>query len=177
MRPGLLGLYWNARQQSLDECADQCLRTILAMREAGFNGFFQRGRSGKAVHRGEVEMTPEALSGLLARGVCRRDDNREPIPELGWSIGLWSGRSYDESFGLDIHCGCFSESVGNNVVLTLPSSGPHSLAQARVKAEELFDELVALWQPEQAILCNVDDLRWDEDRRIPRDVVAFRRSG
>jgi hypothetical protein len=176
MNPGLLGLYWDARQQSLDECADRCFRTLQAMRDADFDGFFQRGRSRKDALGRAFEVTPAAVRLLLGHGVNRRDDNREPIPELGWSLGLWSGRPDGEAFNLNIHCGSFSKWVGNNVALTLPPDGPHSLKQGRAQAEQLFEQLVAVWQPEQAILCHTDELRW-ENGRIPADVVALKRCG
>lgn len=171
---GLLGLYWKAREQPLDDCADLCLRTLLAMRAASFDGFYHRGRSRKDALRRTVDVTFNGIRELLKRGVNRRDDNRQVIPELGYSMGSWSGRSDDESFGLMIHCGSYSEWVGNNVVITLPRVGPHSLDEAREEAETLFDDLVELWKPDQAILCIADDLRWD-DGRIPTNVPAFKR--
>ncbi len=174
MCSGLLGLYWGARQHPLDECADLCLRTLLAMRDAGFDGFYLLGRRRKDALRRAVELSPEGIRRQLARGVNRRDDNRQVIQELGYSLGLWSGRPDDESFGLTIHCGSYSKWVGNNVTLNLPPAGPHSLVQARAQAERLFEALVSVWHPEQAILCHADDLRW-EDGRIPAEVAAFKR--
>jgi len=176
MLHGLLGLYWNAREQSLDDCADKCLQTLLAMHEGGFGGFYQRGRSRKDALRRAIDISPEGIRKLLMRGVNRRDDNHEIIADLGFSMGLWSGRPDDEAFGLSIYCGCYSKWVGNNVTIDLPPEGPHSLDNSRGKAEILFDALVALWKPEQAILCNAEDLRWD-DRVIPKNVPAFKRFG
>src|SRR5262245_32347426 len=141
MHTGLMGLYWGARQQSLDECADLCLSTILSMRDCGFDGFFQLGRSRKDALRRAVDVSPESIRSLLSRGVNRRDDNRQVISELGYNLGLWSGRPDDEAFGLTIHCGSYSQWVGNNVVLNLPAAGPHSLEHARAQAERLFEAL------------------------------------
>lgn len=146
------------------------------MRDVGFEGFFLPGRSRKAALRREIEVTPETIRSLLARGVNRRDDNGEPIRDLGWNVALWSGRVDAEAFSLSIHCGCYSKCVGNNLALTLPPFGPHSLENAGVQAERLFDTLISVWQPEQAILCHVDELRWKAGR-IPADVTAFRRYG
>src|SRR5947209_4424038 len=141
MPQGLLGLYWKARRQSLDECADLCLRTVLTLREAGFDGFYGLGRSRRAALR-PIELSLEAIQSLLARGVNRRDIGREVIPELGYSISLWSGHRDDGAFDLRIHCGCYSQWVGNNVTVGLPSEGPHSLKHGRATAEFVFDRLV-----------------------------------
>src|SRR5438094_7055921 len=119
MPDGLLGLYWEARAQPLDECADLCLRTLRTMRDTGFDGFFERGRSRKAALRRAIDLTHDAIRNLLERGVNRRDDDRQVIPELGYGLGLWSGRPGDEAFGLTIHCGSTSKLVGNHVTLNL----------------------------------------------------------
>src|SRR5206468_127335 len=100
------------------------------------------------------DLTHDAIRNLLERGVNRRDDDRQVIPELGYGLGLWSGRPGDEAFGLTIHCGSTSKLVGNHVTLNLPPDGPHSLECARDQAECLFDVLVGFWKPGQAILCN-----------------------
>jgi hypothetical protein len=173
MPDGLLGLYWSARQQSLEECAELCFQTFLTLRAAGFDSFYHRGRSRKDALRQSIDVSLEGIRKLLARGVNRRDDNREVIPELGYRIGLWSGHPDDEAFCLDIHCGCYSQWVGNSLTLELPPEGPYSLEHARQKAEMLFDELVVLWRPDQGIL-TADDLRW-EGQAIASDVAAYKR--
>jgi hypothetical protein len=144
------------------------------MRRAGFDGLFHRVRSRKVGVLRTIDVSLEGMRSLLGRGVNRRDTDRQVIPELGYRIGLWSGRPDEEAFGLTIHCGSYSEWVGNNVVITLPPAGPHSLELARTQAEALFDELVGIWQPEKAVLCHTDDLRW-ECGRIPTDIPAFKR--
>jgi hypothetical protein len=144
------------------------------MRNVGFDGFFHRvGRRKNGVRRA-IDVSLDGMQSLLSRGVNRRDSNHQVIPELGYRMGLWSGRPDDEAFGLDIHCGSYSKWVGNNVTLTLPSAGPHCLELARVEAEALFDELVGIWQPEKAVLCHADELRW-ECGRIPTDISSFKR--
>lgn len=175
MPRGLLGLYWNARPQSLDECADLSYRTLLELRKVGFDSFYQRGRSRKDALRRPVDASFEGIRKLLARGVNRNEVNREVIPELGFSLSLWSGHADDESLGVAIHCGSYSRWVGNNVTVTLPSEGPYCLEQVRAKAEAVFDALVSLWNPEQALLSDAN-LRWD-GRRIARDVPAIKRYG
>ena len=170
---GLLGLYWKAREQSLDDCTDLCLRTLITLRENGFDGFYLPGRSRKDSLRRTIDLSKEGVRKILLRNRNRRDDNREVITELGFSLYLWSPRGDEEAFGLSLHCGCYSQWVGNNVTMTFPGEGPNSFANVRESAERLFDALVMLWKPELGILTEAE-IRW-QNGVIPNDVPAYKR--
>lgn len=170
---GLLGLYWNARQQSIDDCTGLCLRTLILMRETGFDGFYQPGRSRKAALRKLIDVSPAGVRKVLEGNRNRRDDNHEVIEELGFSFYAWSPRGNEEAFGLSIHCGCYSKWVGNNVTITLPGEGPDSLTELAQRGTRLFDALIGLWKPEQGILTD-SDIRW-EDGKIPSDIPSYKR--
>jgi hypothetical protein len=153
VEPGLLGLYWPARQQSLEECSARVLDSLCALQSHGYQRFFRLGRSRRDGLKREFLVNADTVTALLAKGVNQTDIPRRPIPELGWSLSLWSGDSDDESYALRLHCGSYSHVVGNSFVMQLPCSGPHSLPISSDRALAAYTALVDIWQPEQAILC------------------------
>lgn len=93
-------------------------------------------------------MTPETVLATLAKGVNHTDMPRRPIPELGWSMGLWSGGPDDECYSIDFHCGAYSDYVGNRVVMDLPSAGPLCIDASPERALKAYETLVEIWSPD-----------------------------
>jgi hypothetical protein len=165
-----LGLYWGARKQPLEDCADLCVSTFALLRDAGYQTFFRLGRTRREGLEHPIEESQDALRLLLGRGVNRTDIGRQPIPQLGFRLGAWSGDRDEESCSLSITCGSYSEHVSNVVLLKLPSSGAYSLDAAPQRAHGTFERLVNLWKPEIAALWTGDNLRWDGRRQFARDM-------
>jgi hypothetical protein len=165
-----LGLYWGARKQSLEECADLCVSTFALLRNVGFQTFFRLGRARREGLEHPIEESLDALRLLLANGVNRTDIDRQPIPQLGFRLGAWSGGRDEESYSLSITCGSYSEHVSNVVLLKLPSSGAYSLDAAPHRARDTFERVVNLWTPEIAALWTGDNLRWGGRRQFARDM-------
>jgi len=157
----MIGLYWRERRQSLEVCAELCFRSLCCLQKNGYAIFYQLSRSRKTALRHPVEPSLEAIRSLLEKGVNRRDTDRQPIPELGFRLSLWSGGPDDESYSVSVHCGCGSQFVGNNFLLDLPRSGPFSLALSQDSAFATFRELLSIWQPEKGVVCDSNELRWD----------------
>jgi hypothetical protein len=167
--PGLLGLYWPAREQPFEECVTLSLETFRALQANGYKRFFHLGYGRRKALEDEFAVSVESVSALLAKGVNRTDLlPREPIPELGWRLGVWSGDADDESYSVAIHCGCYSLRVGNSVLLKLPSKGPHSLAASPDGALSVYQALVDLWHPSKAVLC-AGRISWDGGRIVPEN--------
>lgn len=162
---GILGLYWGARREPLEQCAGNAYESLRGLEDLGYDRYFLRGPSRRAALRREVELAPESLLAILAKGVSYTDVPRKPIPELGWHMGFWSGGSDDESYSIDFHVGSYSHHVGNNVTLNLPHAGCFSLAAAPERALQAYELLVGLWKPEQAVLCE-GSIRWDEQHHL-----------
>src|SRR5258705_329524 len=120
---GLIGLYWSARKAPLDQCSEHCFRALSCLREHGFSSFYRLGRTRKEALQRPFELSLGAVRQLLERGVNRTDVGREPIPELGYSLSLWSGGSDDDSYSVSVHCGGHSLHVGNNFLVRLPAGG------------------------------------------------------
>lgn len=174
VRGTLLGLYWSARKSTIDTCAADCLRTLQLMSEAGFHGLYKKGRTRDQALAQPVEMSLNSIRKLLEEGVNRREVGREAIAELGWSLSLWSGGLDGESFQVSIQCASFSKSVGNCVVIHLPPHGPHSFENIGQTISHLFDALIDVWEPQQAIICARGALLWDDKGDIAVDVEAHR---
>ncbi|WP_423069475.1 Imm52 family immunity protein [Devosia sp. CN2-171] len=89
----MVGVYWAARQESLDACAERLRRhfDLLSELSEWTRVWYRRPNS---VRKGSVPTSLAShndLVRLLGRGVNRRDDNREPIVDLGWQLHLWNG--------------------------------------------------------------------------------------
>jgi hypothetical protein len=164
-QPGLVGLYWGARQEPIEPCARRVYESLRALKVLGYERYFLRGRSRRDAMKRELNLTPEAVLATLAKGVNHTDVPRRPIPELGWSLGLWSGGPDDECYGIDFRCGASSDYAGNSVVMSLPLAGPLRIGAAPERALKAYDALVQTWNPDQAVLCE-GPIRWDEDHRL-----------
>src|SRR5258705_10766380 len=156
---GLIGLYWSARKAPLDQCSEHCFRALSCLREHGFSSFYRLGRTRKEALQRPFELSLGAVRQLLERGVNRTDVGREPIPELGYSLSLWSGGSDDDSYSVSVHCGRPSLHVGNNFLVRLPAVGIHSLSSMLPIMPTLFRELTDIWKPDRAVVCDSSELR------------------
>jgi len=96
---GLIGLYWSARKESLDQCSERSLNALRCLRQHGFSAFYLLGRTRKEALKHPFELSFAAVRELLNCGVNRYDTGRrEPIPDLGFSFYLWSGGPDDFSY-------------------------------------------------------------------------------
>lgn len=91
----------------------------------------------------------EELEELLLAGQNRRDMDRVPIPELGFSAGLWNG-DFERGVGLSVNCGVWSRVVPNSFVLKLPKVGEAVELYTAQTAMAVFRVVVDAWEPEWA---------------------------
>jgi hypothetical protein len=163
---GLLGLYWPARRQRLEDCGQLSYETLHALQTIGYSHYYFLGRSRRDALKRQLEITETNVLAALAKGVNRTDfPPRRPIPELGWSLSLWSGDSDDESYSISVTCGVYSKYVGNCVVLTLPPVGRFSISASRDLAMQAYKELLRIWDPKKAVLCEGFN-EWQGDRPV-----------
>ncbi|HKQ39194.1 MAG TPA: Imm52 family immunity protein [Verrucomicrobiae bacterium] len=171
---GLIGLYWSAREESLDRCAQRSFQALSCLREHGFSSLYRLGRTRKEASRSPFELSLPAIRQLLKQGVNRAETgDRKPIPELGFSFSLWSGGDDDYSYGISSYCGSYSPYVGNNFLVRLPALGSHSLPSLLPVIPALFRQLLEIWKPDRAIVCDCD-MRWDNGE-FARDMNAYLR--
>jgi hypothetical protein len=147
-----LGAYWDSRQDSLEESTERVMRFLSGMAEIDplLGRWFERGRSRKDAIAHPVDHHDRSrLQTLLLKGQNRYDDGGGVIEELGFGLGLWNGASQDEEeASLSIHCGCFNDRIGNNVILDLPIQS-ENLGDADV-ACNLLALVAEIWQPKWA---------------------------
>jgi hypothetical protein len=169
---GLIGLYWSARKESLDQCSARCFSTLSCLRAHGFSSFYHLGRTRKEALKHRFELSLGSIRQLLKRGVHRNDIDRKPIPDLGYSFGLWSGGPEDRSYAVSSYCGSYSPFVGNSFLVRLPAIGPHSLPSLLPVMPALFRELTDIWTPDRAVVCDRSELRWDQGE-FAKDMKAY----
>ena len=115
----LVGAYWSVRQETRDAVAARVARflTVIAGLDAVLSRWFLKARSRKKAGT-PIEPRAEAIAAMLR--VNRRDFGGEAMPELGFSLGLWNGRSASMS----VIAGAISVGVPNSIVLTFEESEP-----------------------------------------------------
>jgi hypothetical protein len=158
---GLIGLYWSARRESVDQCSERSFSALSCLHAHGFTSFYRLGRSRNEALKRPFELSLASIRQLLKRSVNRNDTDRKPIPVLGYSFNLWSGGPDDFCYEVSGCCGSYSRVVGNNFLLRLPAGGRHSLPSLLPVMPALFGELTDIWTPDRAVVCDRSELRWD----------------
>ncbi|CAL4866519.1 hypothetical protein MMA231_00762 [Asticcacaulis sp. MM231] len=98
---------------------------------------------------------------------------REPIPELGWRVGLWNG-NLEQPAETSFDVGCYVEKrigLGNNALLKLKN-----IQLEPSELEVLLSGLRNLWQAERGRL-EIDGVvhtRFDKPQGIGAAMAAFR---
>jgi len=151
MQRFVLGAYWSARRDELEECVYQTRRCFagLAAIDPLLARWFELGRYRKnALERDVDTRDVQALQALLLRGRNRRDIDRAVIGELGFTLNLWNGADEGIDASVRIHCGSYSERVGNSVVVDLPYRS--ETLEWVAKASSLLALVARIWRPEWA---------------------------
>jgi hypothetical protein len=140
----LLNAAWGPRAETLEQCAkrlDCFLRAIAAVDSS----LARWQRSGD---RSGTPITPDALVDLLASGTHRTDDpSHRPIPDLGWTIGLFNGLRNNAS-EMTITCGSTFSQVGNSIHWTLPLGGLRDGLFPLDATMTLVEAVVTSWEPD-----------------------------
>jgi hypothetical protein len=143
-----LGLYWGARLVTLEEATSLVVKAFEQLDQAGYRNYFRKGKSRKAALREPVNPNLETVKDLLLKGRNKTDVGGQVIPELGFSLALWSGGPDTESYSVTVHLGCYSKWVGNSFLLNLPAVGPLSRAQNEERLLVLKSHLQELFSPD-----------------------------
>jgi len=163
----LLGVYWGARKQDLESCAEHCHQALQLLAVAGFGQFYRVGASRKDASKAVVSVSVAAVRAELSRGQNKKDIGGSAIPELGFRLSLWSGHKSGESYKVTALCGAYSERVSNTFLLQLPVGGPHSFAEKEPEVRNLFQQLVTLWSPREAVICDSNQIEWSGNYLSP----------
>jgi len=148
----MLGAYWDARPDTLEECTRDAERFFAHLAEVDplLGRWFEPGRSRKDALKRKVDTSDtQKIRGLLLKGRHRADIGRRIFEDLGFSIGLWNGAGeQEEKAGVSIHCGCYNERMGNNVCINLPYKAES--ARWVENASALLARVAETWRPKWA---------------------------
>lgn len=108
-----VGVYWGQRKESRSSAALRLHRFFeqISKIDPRLQEWFLQAMTEKAARTTKVELTVKSLQRRLRTD--RTDLGRGVIEELGFGFGAWNGA--DASFSCTL--GCFSERVGNSVLL------------------------------------------------------------
>lgn len=151
MRINTVGVYWSARHESVEVCAQRLGRYLVSLKSAfpALAEWYKRsGVASQPVLFDKNEYGQ--LLDILSAGVNKRDVNGEIIEELGFRVGLWNKRKESEAIGLGITCGLFSNSAGlsNAVTLSLPKDLEALSLQGEGALRKLLLLQVEAWNPD-----------------------------
>lgn len=120
MNSGYLGIYWGAREESVDRCADRLQRFTekLALCDDSLAAWWERPSAPHdEVAQPARTADTEYLVHALLEGRKRTDVNRRVIENLGFDL-WWTNRPRGiPAIVLHVGCGGYSRHVGNAVTL------------------------------------------------------------
>jgi hypothetical protein len=143
-----VGAYWTAREETRIACAGRIAAFLRSL--AGkplLSRWYLKGRS-RTTAVTPLDLTVEGIAKKLRQN--HTDIPRRPIPDLGFSLGIWNGDD-EASAGLMLKCGAYSTWVGNSVVLSLPRQEPPNDAAALARFRELVEKIAAAFDPDVAV--------------------------
>jgi hypothetical protein len=175
----LLGAYWPARRESIDECADRLLTFFTELTECdpAFAAWYSRGRSRTEASRRRIDVTDiNTLLKLLHQGRSRGDVGGDVIEHLGFGIGLWNGAGNGKEAALDITCGLYWKSAVPNISLSncVLINLPRELGDLR-HAHQMSRVLAIVartWQPAWAGVMSTESMN-DRDFDAERPFVDW----
>jgi hypothetical protein len=162
----IVGAYWGPRAEPLDQCSGRVLDLFqrIAQIDPQLSRWFLRADSRRQALEHEVKVSERSVRDLLLRGQNRRDVDRQVIPELGFSLGLWNGAPEGETASVDIHCGAYAAMPGaaNSCVIGLPDSKGVDHVYDVTALPELIRAVARCFEPDWAVAATrnqMDELR------------------
>ncbi|MFL5344014.1 MAG: immunity 52 family protein [Hyalangium sp.] len=120
-----IGAYWGARKEDAQACARRIATLVQLLQPVDllFASWFKGAKSLKQSLTRPLELEFSSLQEYVQRNLMR-DDRRQPMEDLGFSISLWNGQQGGNHAFLRIACGGYWEQVSNSCVLIAPDEGP-----------------------------------------------------
>ena len=180
----VLGAYWGARAESIDQCARRLgiFLAGLADNHESLSIWYEALSSRKQSLLKPVQAPDTGtMIQLLNRGRNRENVEGKVMDDLGFQIGLWNGQAGAKRATLNIRCGLYWESstpgvsVGNCVVLDLPQDLPTRVTSE--KMSQILQVAVQAWDPAWAgIMSEQSMLTRGFDAQVPFvDWIVFLR--
>lgn len=140
-----IGAYWSQRKESKESAAQRMAAFLEALAGCGedFACWYSKGRTRATALRSPIELDAASIAINLKSN--RRDTDRQPIPDLGYSLGAWNGRN----ISLSATIGGWSQHVGNAVVLNLGDE-----RRGEVSYRPIMEIIVRAFDPDHAVVTN-----------------------
>lgn len=153
----VLGAYWGARRESVEQCADR-LQTFFEALVSGddlLSQWYPKTSSPKkSLEHPLDKVNRQMLVEILMKGQNRENARGAVSEDLGFQLGFWNGQKADDQASFSLRCGLYwkssnaSVSVGNCVVFDLPKNlGILAEAQRMV---QLLAATARAWNPDWA---------------------------
>lgn len=160
MKDCILGIYWSARKETIDECTKKIFQTFTYLRNVD-NSFVQwyltkKPRKGELVT--PIETDIDSIKDLLLKG-RNFNDIGELLEDLGYVISLKSFKDFSKSHVLSFSCGIFNERLTNSVVLEFSKANEYNHLVNKSRLLSTYRKLVELWNPERGVIkCQDEDV-------------------
>jgi hypothetical protein len=151
-----VGAYWGVRREPVGECARRAefFFQLLARCDASLSQWYRRGRVARGSPGHPVNTQHrEELEELLLQGRNRTDLHKRVIEELGFGLEVWNQRPDARATTVSIHCGGYTEAVGNVCLLDPPSEG--EAAERMLSLPTLIQVLTCMitaWDPDWGVV-------------------------
>jgi hypothetical protein len=150
----LIGAYWGARPEFLDDCAGRLLSfmKLLGGVDPLLATWCEPGSSREEAARAKIDVSGSTIRDLLLDSQYKTGhDGLQPVREkLGFSVDLWNGQEME--VGLSVSCGGWSSGGSNYSLIRLPP--PRGAATPRLYRREaalsLMRIVVEAWSPADA---------------------------
>jgi hypothetical protein len=119
-----LGVYWGARDEPCQVCAERVHRTLrdFAAVSPQLSRWFRLGPSRNEALQREISLDSDSIRSLLAKRRSWSNKDIKPRNGLGFSLSLWNGAALDnQAVSISFGCGMFAKNVVNAVTLSLPT--------------------------------------------------------
>jgi hypothetical protein len=148
-----IGAYWGARKEDAQACARRMATVVQLLQPVDplFASWFKGSKSLKQALQRPLELEPSSLQKYIQRNLMR-DDRRQPMEDLGFSVGLWNGCQGGNDAWLTIFCGGYWEQVSNSCVLDAPCKGPASERVLTTPFQvQSLRALATAWEPDWGV--------------------------
>ena len=138
-----VGAYWSQRKEPKEAAAARIAAFLqhIGERFEHFARWYNQARSRAAALRSPVAIDAATIASKLGN---HRDDDRRPVPDLGFRFSAWNGK--DASISVSI--GAYTPYVGNRVVLDVDGDG--GLSEDSYRA--ILEEMVRVFDPDHAVV-------------------------
>ncbi len=146
----IVGAYWSQRKESREVAAEHItsLLSTIATYSKELSTWFTKARTKAAALRSPLTLDNVVVARVLA--VNRRDADRQPIPELGFSLALWNG----DKASLSATVGSYSPYVLNSIMLKIDDSAALSKESYRI----LLEMMIRAFVPDHAVVTSNERL-------------------